>query len=298
MTLQITADIASLTREQREHLSGFILTFPNKTELRNIRCEVTKPNKPASDDLCEDEGRPNQPTPHICINPADDPSAGSMEPSEAFGNPVALAFGGSVPLPAGATAAPYTADAVAVPTVPVAVQIPVMENLQANALPLPAPLPVAEAVAPVVSAAPSNLVLLDKNGLPWDGRIHASTKTQTVDGSWKKKKGVDADLITQVEAELRQVMGNVQRPPVMNAPIATANAALPGVSTVDPATAKAEFIALAGRVASAQSGGKIAISDLNAICAKHGLPGFPMLVNRLDLVGAIAFDIDMLIATR
>lgn len=43
----------------------------------------------------------------------------------------------------------------------------------------------------------------DSNGLPWDERIHAGTKTQTQKGEWKKRKGVDAADVKRVEAELR-----------------------------------------------------------------------------------------------
>jgi len=43
----------------------------------------------------------------------------------------------------------------------------------------------------------------DADGLPWDERIHASTKTTTQDGRWKKKRGVDQSLVEEVEAELR-----------------------------------------------------------------------------------------------
>lgn len=43
---------------------------------------------------------------------------------------------------------------------------------------------------------------VDKNGLKWDERIHASTKTTNADGTWKKKRGVDDALVASVTAEL------------------------------------------------------------------------------------------------
>lgn len=45
---------------------------------------------------------------------------------------------------------------------------------------------------------------LDSNGLPWDERIHAGTKSQNQDGSWKKRKGVDDATVDAVTAELRK----------------------------------------------------------------------------------------------
>jgi len=47
----------------------------------------------------------------------------------------------------------------------------------------------------------------DTDGLPWDERIHAATKTTTQDGRWKKKRGVDAELVMAVESELRNSEG-------------------------------------------------------------------------------------------
>jgi hypothetical protein len=47
-------------------------------------------------------------------------------------------------------------------------------------------------------------VELDKFGLPWDERIHASTKSKTQDGVWTKKKGVQETTMAAVVAELRQ----------------------------------------------------------------------------------------------
>lgn len=45
-------------------------------------------------------------------------------------------------------------------------------------------------------------VELDSKGVPWDERIHASTKTQNADGSWKKRRGVNDLTVKEVEAEL------------------------------------------------------------------------------------------------
>lgn len=44
---------------------------------------------------------------------------------------------------------------------------------------------------------------LDAEGLPWDARIHSSSKAKTAKGVWKARKNVDKDVKTSVEAELR-----------------------------------------------------------------------------------------------
>jgi len=46
---------------------------------------------------------------------------------------------------------------------------------------------------------------VDSAGMPWDERIHASTKTFVQNGTWKMKRGVDATVVASVTAEL---MGN------------------------------------------------------------------------------------------
>lgn len=66
---------------------------------------------------------------------------------------------------------------------------------------------------PANASAPN----VDSNGLPWDERIHASTKNTNADGSWKKRRGVDAATVAQVEAELRGASG---APAAVSAPVA------------------------------------------------------------------------------
>lgn len=46
---------------------------------------------------------------------------------------------------------------------------------------------------------------LDSSGLPWDERIHSSSKAQNADGTWRYKRGGDLDERKRVEAELRGI---------------------------------------------------------------------------------------------
>lgn len=58
-----------------------------------------------------------------------------------------------------------------------------------------------------MTMATASDVVLDSRGLPWDGRIHASTKTRLAkDDSWKLKRGLEPAYVEQIENELRQVM--------------------------------------------------------------------------------------------
>lgn len=47
---------------------------------------------------------------------------------------------------------------------------------------------------------------IDADGLPWDARIHAGTKTKNADGRWKRRKGVDDADYQRIVGELRTLM--------------------------------------------------------------------------------------------
>lgn len=64
--------------------------------------------------------------------------------------------------------------------------------------PVPVPQPEPQDDEPTNDAPPAT----DKNGLPWDERIHAGTKALNGDGTWKKRRGVDDATVAAVTAEL------------------------------------------------------------------------------------------------
>lgn len=90
--------------------------------------------------------------------------------------------------------------------------------------------------------------------MPWDGRIHASSKAKVADGSWRYKRGVDDKVIAPIEAEIRAALGapavavggtapafgahpfSEQPAPVVAPPaVQTVVAAVPAVAAVPPA---------------------------------------------------------------
>ena len=64
-------------------------------------------------------------------------------------------------------------------------------------------------------------VELDEEGLPWDMRIHAGTKTKTKSGVWKAKPGVDKQYAKQIKEELRKLMAIEPAAPKTEEPPAT-----------------------------------------------------------------------------
>ena len=191
-------------------------------------------------------------------------------------------------------------------------------------LPTPKPLAVSE-IAPSVPAIASSAhtVDIDANGLPWDERIHASTKTKVVNGSWKRKRGVDDAVIADVEAELRQVMA-IQSPkpvgtvteqggsttvptsdnataehPQATAPVAAVPTPQPAPSpAVVPATAPVAVPPVEGiatlpqLMASATSNG-ITPEVMQSAVLKFGLTSVALLGARPDLIPSVAAELGL-----
>ena len=79
---------------------------------------------------------------------------------------------------------------------------------------------------------------LDKDGLPWDERIHAGTKTKTQKGIWTRKKGVDESVFDAVIAELRQQYpAAAPAAPAASTPPAVTTPAAPTVPAITVPTA-------------------------------------------------------------
>lgn len=147
------------------------------------------------------------------------------------------------------------------------------------------PLAASPASVPTVpAAAPSAGV--DSKGLPWDPRIHASTKVKNADGSWRQRRGLNDDaLLARVEAELRQVMSlpRSPAPPVVPAvPAPPIVAAIPPIviGTAAPATFQ-EFMMAATMLV--QQGKKTADSITVAL-QSIGLPNIMGLASRPDML--------------
>jgi hypothetical protein len=91
-------------------------------------------------------------------------------------------------------------------------------------------------VAPPVPPIPQPPAdTLDVHGLPWDDRIHSSSRARNADGSWRAKRGVAEHLVKEVEAELRGILTPTQAtealamPPAP--PVPPIPAAIPPVPT-------------------------------------------------------------------
>lgn|SRR5574337_1583173 len=115
----------------------------------------------------------------------------------------------------------------------------------------------------------------DAAGLPWDARIHVSTKTKTAKGKWKYKVNLDRDFIKSVEDELRVMMGIPTPPPT----------AAPSVLSVP--IANISYPALMLKVTQAIRDNKLTQNQYVKVLNDFGITN-PMLIStRVDLMPAI-----------
>jgi hypothetical protein len=190
-----------------------------------------------------------------------------------------------------------------------------IEGLAQDVAP-PAPMPVEAPPAPMpVEAPPAPMPVptdsgLDVEGIPWDERIHATTKTRCKDNTWKLKPGMNLNdevrqLVLNVKAELKgvQAIPTPETPPKI-----TIISVTPGPDTVldlvppapvEPvvipappapapvATPPENFASMLKFVGDLITAGKMTAEDVNAACASHGLPKFNLLAGRPDLIPAV-----------
>lgn len=149
----------------------------------------------------------------------------------------------SVPNPFPVPVAPSTVAAAPSSTAPVE---PPASSPAPSVPPAPAVPTAPVATVPTAPAAPTSPagIELDTDGLPWDARIHSSSKAKNADGRWRAKKGLnDGTLVARIQAELRAAMavpaapvavGQDQRLDADLAPVTNPSVPLPPAVPVVP----------------------------------------------------------------
>lgn len=169
--------------------------------------------------------------------------------------------------------------------------------------------PVVQTEAPATETVPSPPFVLpetpatppsvDAAGLPWDARIHSESKATVADGTWRKRRGVDPELVKQVEAELRgepaATEPSASTPTVADTPVPPAPAVVPPppapIPEVPPAptpeTAPARSLT---DLSAAVAQGKLKMTDLIEQAKTQGCADVVALTdNPLALAAVIAF---------
>lgn len=127
----------------------------------------------------------------------------------------------------------------------------------------------------------------DSTGQPWDENLHASTRTQNKDGTWKKRKGGPVpNSITTSYVEPEPTTAPVVPPmPPIAAPVPSMTAVPPmpaPVQASDTALTFTEFMAQLGPIMGA---GKIDVPYLQQFAATLGLNAITDLNAKPELIG-------------
>ena len=193
--------------------------------------------------------------------------------AEAIGGAVAVEFG-KQPLPDGVhfTAHNEVTGPLAPPAPPAAGAVPSATAPEAttgsSAAPAAPPVPPAPPAAATQPPAPVGEV--DKNGLPWDERIHSGSRAKVADGGWRMKRGVDATKVAEVEAELRgQAVAAPPPPPPAANPLDNLK---PEAAPLPPAAPALTFGMVAKRVTAKLTLGELTTAELTKRLAELGFP--------------------------
>lgn len=208
---------------------------------------------------------------------------------------------------------------------------------------IPSPTPPAPPAPPAVTAAasipappaapqapaPGIVGEVDADGIPWDGRIHSSSKKKTADNRWKVARNMDPELVRKVRAELialrdaanggappaapaapapapvvsmtaPQPPAPPAAPPFVNTltglppapPAAPAPAPAPAASADDPAEQAKKFTAILQHISGLINTKQITAPQVNDVLAPLGIPQLGLLNKRPDLYDAVRTGID------
>lgn len=128
---------------------------------------------------------------------------------------------------------------------------------------------------------------LDKNGMPWDERIHSSNHQLTKEGVWRAKRGVSEELVKQVEGQLKGVTPSKELTKafevIENLP--------PAPPVVPPSNPMGPFVALVSRAMAAIGANTLTKARLDEVCQKHGVSSLPALGQRPELVAPIEAEL-------
>ena len=164
-----------------------------------------------------------------------------------------------------------------------------------------------------VEALTSSDDTYDKEGLPWDNRIHSKGKTRNADDTWRvarcpkdKTKEEWESYIEEVRAELTALMqiestvteevieaapDIVELPEVVEEPpIEIPEIVTPPV-TVDEPDCPKTF----GELMKFITTSKLPIDKVKSTLAEHGIPAVPLLAKRLDLIPQVYTSLKALV---
>ncbi len=185
-------------------------------------------------------------------------------------------------------------------------------------VPSPAPATPVPPVPPATlnAAAAAGYGPFDKDGLPWDARIHSETKSMNKDGSWRQRRNMPEGYKETIEAELKAALAAAPAgvasspagtaapvaapiaPPAPPAPPVAPPAPIPPAPPVAPPQAPAggesfaEFVTRTAPLFTADPEG--ATAKMGQALNSAGLTALGQLAARPDLLPSVAAVFDAL----
>ncbi len=141
----------------------------------------------------------------------------------------------------------------------------------------------------------------DSDGLPWDGRIHSSSRAKLADGRWRQRRNTDPSIVTEVTAELRAALSAppapaaIVPPPPVSAvlpfpfPPIEEPAATSAPAAVPPPPAAMTFPEFMRAITAA----RLAPGVVLEACKAVGMPSIPALSQRPDLIPTVAAALEV-----
>ena len=156
----------------------------------------------------------------------------------------------------------------------------------------PPPVEAAVVPPPPVEAAAGDR---DSDGLPWDGRIHSSSKARLADGRWRQRRNTDPAVVTAVTAELRAALSapaaatGADGAAVVPPPPAATVLSFPFPPIEEPAAVPPPPAAMTfPEFMRAITAARLAPGVVLEACKAVGMPSIPALNQRPDLIPSVA----------
>lgn len=228
------------------------------------------------------------------------------EPLTGVGNIEAHDFSPEAPpLPEGASAAPISAGAEVYLIAPEVIP----ETTSSNPIVNIPPVPQSENAAMTAAPQQANPVELDSEGLPWDNRIHSSSRGKIANGTWKLMRGSDPAIVETVKAELRALMDiNTTHSPETRIPAPPAPSSdLSGNAVPTPPAAASHYLMTPIRhsfvdfiedITKLLVSKKLAQPEIIKVCNDAGVAAPNLLAARQDLIPQVAKALDTIVASR
>lgn len=137
-------------------------------------------------------------------------------------------------------------------------------------------------------------VELDSNGTPWLQDVHATTKSQNKDGTWKKKRGVADDVLENAEAAARAKIAKTPDATLPTEEEQATVAEMPTPETLAPATMND----LATVYGEALELGAITPEEVSALYRKNGCQTLEEVKTNETARAGIVADIRAAIASH